>query len=351
MASTWEPPRPSSDAGPTPTTETVGTDSVTDDLSLSRRFFNRRTLLSFCAAFALLALFFTRLDLNFNAVWSHLRGVNLGLFALGAVAYFLAFPVRGLRWYILLNNVGLDSKGGKLPTVWGLSEIILIGWFVNCIVPAKLGDAYRAYLLKKHAQVSFSTTAGTVVAERLIDMMVLFGLLCLSAFTLLGGANEDKAVVIVALGFAMFLTIILGIAAMRLFGQRLHYRLPARVQPMYLRFHEGTLGSFRQLPTLVGLTVVVWLLETTRMYLVAQSLSLSIDFSFILFAALANSLLTVVPFTPGGLGLVENGAVELFLRAGIPKELAFSLIILDRGISYWGVIASGFLVFVFSKKK
>ena len=42
---------------------------------------------------------------------------------------------------------------------------------------------------------------------------------------------------------------------------------------------------------------------------------------------------------------------ELFLCAGVPKELAFSLIILDRGISYWGVIASGFVAFLVSKKK
>ncbi|MBI4498382.1 MAG: flippase-like domain-containing protein [Chloroflexi bacterium] len=351
MASTSEPQRSSADArSPRDWEQAAAEEPVDTEPSLSQRFFHRRTLLSFLVGFGLLAFFFARLDLDMGAVWGHLRGVNLGVFALGVGAYFLSFPVRGLRWRLLLTNVGLD-RGGKLPSVWGLAEIILIGWFANCIVPAKLGDAYRAYLLKKHAQVSFSSTAGTVVAERLADMMVLFGLLCLSALTLLGGVNQDKAALVVGLGFVLFLGIVSGIGLMRFFGHTLSHRLPARLQPMYLRFHEGTLGSFRQLPLLVVLTIVVWLLEASRMYLVTRSLNLSLDFPFILFVALANSLLTVVPFTPGGLGLVENGAAELFLRAGVPKELAFSLVLLDRGISYWGVVGSGFLVFLFSKKK
>ncbi len=56
----------------------------------------------------------------------------------------------------------------------------MLSWFANCIVPAKLGDAYRAYLLKRERGVSFSATIGTILAERIIDVLVLF-LLMLAA--------------------------------------------------------------------------------------------------------------------------------------------------------------------------
>ena len=54
---------------------------------------------------------------------------------------------------------------------------MFLAWFANCIVPAKLGDVYRAYLLKLNAGVSFSTTIGTILAERIIDVVVLFVLM------------------------------------------------------------------------------------------------------------------------------------------------------------------------------
>ena len=54
-----------------------------------------------------------------------------------------------------------------------LSEIIFLSWFANCIVPAKLGDAYRAYLLKLNAPVSFTRTFGTVFIERILDLFTI----------------------------------------------------------------------------------------------------------------------------------------------------------------------------------
>src|SRR5579885_2192888 len=50
--------------------------------------------------------------------------------------------------------------GLALLGIPGLSLIMLLSWFANCVVPAKLGDAYRGYLLKEEARVSFSKTMG-----------------------------------------------------------------------------------------------------------------------------------------------------------------------------------------------
>ena len=73
--------------------------------------------------------------------------------------------------------------------MWGLGQIIFLSWFANCVVPAKLGDAYRAYLLKKDANVGFSKTIGTILAERIIDMIILFVLLAGAALLVIRGKN------------------------------------------------------------------------------------------------------------------------------------------------------------------
>ena len=62
--------------------------------------------------------------------------------SLAFVVFYIGFPLRGLRWAMLLRGTGLRIG------IRDATEIIFLSWLVNCLVPAKLGDVYRAYLLK-----------------------------------------------------------------------------------------------------------------------------------------------------------------------------------------------------------
>src|SRR3954468_19282016 len=114
-----------------------------DSFWLLHRLRDPRTLLSFVLAIALLIFIFTRFDLDPAEVWQTIRQANPVYFLLGFAVYYLAFALRGLRWQTLLANVGFArAKYPDLPGLAGLIEIICLSWFVNCVVPAKLGDAY-----------------------------------------------------------------------------------------------------------------------------------------------------------------------------------------------------------------
>ena len=87
-------------------------------------------------------------------------------------------------------------------------------------------------------------------------------------------------------------------------------------------FQEGTLGSFQRLPVLTGLTVGVWDCEALRFFFIAMPLNLIggrivhiVSAAF--FIALGEALLTVVPFTGGGVGLVVLILVILLLMGRI----------------------------------
>lgn len=321
------------------------------EISLERRFFRLETLISFLVAFAIIYILITRLEVDFRATWERVRASDPLIYILAFLLYYLSFPLRALRWRIFLRNVGFhEGSGVHLPSFWGLVEIILLSWFANCIVPAKLGDAYRAYLLKKNIRVSFSKTAGTILAERITDMVVLFGLLAGSALGLLGGKNTGTALGVVELGLGMVLLIAFGLLAMGRFGGLIQRLLPRPLKAIYYRFQEGTLQSFRQVPLVLLLSVLVWICEAGRFFLVTRSMGLPLSLPLVVFVALASSLLTTVPFTPGGLGLVEAGVTGLLMIA-VSKESALSLTLLDRGISYWSLIVLGFLLFLVSRRK
>ncbi len=83
-----------------------------------------------------------------------------------------------------------------------------------------------------------------------------------------------------------------------------------------------------------------------------QALHLTgLSINVIIFTALAGSLLSTIPFTPGGLGAVEGASVAILTAFGVATALAGAVAILDRAINYWSNIPVGALVYLLSKRK
>lgn len=326
-----------------------------DDLSLVQRLLKPRTLVSFALSIAIIFFVFTRLNINLAEIWEDILRADKLLLLCGFVVYYLGFPLRAIRWRLLLRNVDRGEEPTNLPGIPRLSEILLISWFVNCVVPAKMGDVYRAYLLRQEANVSLARTGGTVLAERVIDLLILFGMLLASAVIIVSRLPADRASVtenILLIGAIMAAVLVIGLIGLYLFGGRLSRFLPGRLERIFSSFRHGIIHSFRprQLPLVTFLTVCIWLTEAGRLFFVTRSLAGEFDFniglSVIVFAALANSLLTAVPATPGGLGFVEAGLIGIFALVGVDPRAGAAITILDRTISYWSLIAVGFVMYL-----
>ena len=324
-----------------------------DQLSLGKRLLNWRTLVPLLIVLALLIFSAQKLNINPAKTWAAIRAASLPLFLAAFLAYYLSFPLRALRWRLLLENAGFTpSNGVRLPPLWKLTEIVYISFFANAVVPAKLGDLYRAYLLHQDIGVSTARSFGTVLAERLLDLIVLL-LLFVSAIIISLHAKlpaQLHAGLFVTLG--LVIAGIVGLFLLRLFRQQIARLIPERFRSHYIHFQEGTLGSFQRLPLLVALTVGVWACEALRFFFVALALNLiSDDVLHILtaacFIALGEALLTIVPFTGGGVGLVEAGMFAMIaLFAPANHSLAAAAILLDRTISLLSILVIGFIVFL-----
>jgi len=327
---------------------------------LSRRFLNKHTLLSFLIAFGILAVVMSRINVEAGAIWARLSQADPRWYALAFLTYYITFPLRGLRWRKLLQNAGMEHDVGiKLPALREISEIIMLSWFANCIVPAKLGDAYRAFLLKRTSMASFAMTFGTILAERIIDTLLVFLLLGGAALVVFSGHLPGTVMTILQAGSVLAVLVIAGLVVMRNFGGFIVRLVPARFQKHYGSFEKGTLGSFKSLPVVLLFSLGAWAVEASRLYFVG--LSLGVEWSsttMILFVAMASALLTTLPITPAGLGFVESAMVGILLVAGrmgiIPgmdESLATSVAILDRSISYWSLVLVGLVLYLVRRRK
>ena len=310
---------------------------------LASRLFSWRTLISFLVAAGIVAFAVKQGGINWGDTWDHIRHANLRLYAIAVAAFGCSMAVRGLRWKLLLRNAG-EHVGG-----FSAFEIVFASFFVNCVIPAKMGDVYRAFLIRQREHVGASKALGTIIAERLLDLLVLMTLLIVTGAITFHNRVPRALVPYVIAGAvlsAVGVTVVVLMGLGR--GQRLVQRLPARLHGRYENFRRGTVQSLTPWPFVVLLTVLVWCMEGARLGLVVSALdfqSLLHPAQFLLVALVA-ALLTTVPFTPGGLGLVEAGMVGVLATvADVPRTIGASITVLDRSISYGAVVVVGFVFF------
>lgn len=321
---------------------------------LGERFKSGQTLISFAIAIAVVGFVFRNLDLNVGEIFDNVRNANPLFVVLGFAAYYGSFPLRAARWRILLRNAGIEREAnGELPGVLGLSRIYILGWFANCLVPAKLGDAYRGYLLKRDAGPSWARTVGTIVAERFIDVLALVSFMMLAIVPVFGSKIPGSVQGPLFGGVALAVLGIAGMACLIWLQGTVERIVPERVRPVYTRFEGGIVASFSRqgLPALVGITLIVWMLEGLRVWAVTQSLGIHLGPFEALFVALLASLLTVVPITPAGLGVVEGGMIIALKLLSVGDSGAASIALLDRGIAYWSIVVIGAIVYLFDRRR
>jgi uncharacterized protein (TIRG00374 family) len=320
-------------------------------IPIDRRLRDRRTQLSIVIPIVVLLLFALALPgFQLDQLVAYILAADPIWLVAAFVIYYLGFPLRGYRWTLLLRGIGADVR------VRDSTEIIFVSWLVNSVVPAKLGDVYRAWLLKINFPVSLSATFGTIFIERVFDLFAIVILGLGAAFWSFRDGLSDAVRVIMGLGVGVVVLLAVGLFTLRNFGRRILERLPLphRVVELYDRFEEGVFSVDRRtLPIVATLTVLIWTTEALRLLFVVEALGfdIHIGISGAFFVALVASLLTAVPFTPAGLGIVEAGIVGLMtvVYGADPTEAA-SIAVVDRAISVLSVIALGFLAYLLSPK-
>ena len=321
------------------------------EVSLQRRLLNWRTIGSAIFALVLVFLLFrVVLNVDFSRTVELVKTASPAWLLAAFVVYYLTFPLRSLRWWIILRNVGTRVR------YVDATEILFLSWFVNCLVPAKLGDLYRAYLLRGTHGASASRTVGTVFLERVADLVLIFSLALAAGFWSFRGRNRPEVDALFVPGFVLVTALIVFVVVLRYFGGHLTRILPARVAELYERFHEGSTGAMRPGVLLqVGIiTTAVWLLEGARVLFVINALDLpevhDIGITSAIFVALGASLLTAIPLTPAGIGFVQAGIVGLLYLYGVPADAATAVALVDFVISTLSVIVVGGVLYAFSGK-
>ena len=276
------------------------------------------------------------------------------LVALAALIHYSGFAVRGHRWQLLLR-----AAGHRLPYRY-VTGLLLSGWFISALVPARAGDAARVGLLraplnKTHASVPVASAASTIVLERALDMLAILALAAAFGVGVLRGRLPSW--VLVTYAVALTLLVALGVAvlaapklidALRKISQRKPWQRA-------LDFGAQVVDSLRSLPRrpsaaalVVAESLYIWLCDALLLWLVVASLGTWLGVANAAFVALTVDVIAAVPVTPGGIGQIE--AAYGALLALLPAQATFSIaaaVLIARAVSYWSfLLISGAVTYV-----
>lgn len=314
-----------------------------------QRLAEPRTLFSFAVALFGLYLLFSRLE--FERTIEVIQNTRPGYIVAAAVVYFGSLPVRGERWRLLLNNIGIKAS------LKDASEIFMLSWFANTLVPAKMGDIYRGYLAKKAWGVPISRSFSTVYVERIYDVLLLVILMGVSSIMAFGTDIPQAIRLSLSFGFALLVFLVSVVVGFSSGKTVIARRLPARIEQIFTHFAEGLHESADSgsVFLIIFHTIVIWSMEIARLYFVVASLSpvhtVNIGLSLIVFVALSAALVSALPITPSGLVAVEFAIVGVFLLVGVDEGVAAGIALLDRAVSYGGLVVVGAVVYVVSGRK
>ncbi|MCL7411690.1 MAG: flippase-like domain-containing protein [Methanosarcinaceae archaeon] len=310
-----------------------------------RTLLNKKTIFSFIVSFSILYLLIKNVD--FNDVIVVTKNLNLPIYILAIVVHYSSFYIRGLRWKKLLNTIQIRASTSAL------TEMVFLSWFANSIVPAKIGDVYRSYLLKRYNSAPISTSLGTIVVERIFDITVLLILLSVSGAILFKDKIPGQILQSLEVGYILLGLLIFGLVLLKVFKNNIMQIIPNKFVIIFENLHKSVYDSFSNPNTFVNvsiLTVISWFLESGRFLLVTKALGVDLSLPVIIFVVLAASVLTAIPLTPAGLGAVEVSIVGILAIMGIDTAVGTSIALLDRLISYWSVLVVGAVVYVISDR-
>ncbi|MFM2385804.1 MAG: hypothetical protein RL660_561 [Bacteroidota bacterium] len=115
---------------------------------------------------AFFLLWYATKDLDMANIWSHVKRSNKLMLALIAVVGVASVALRAMRWQLLIEPLG------KKPSFLNTFFSIFIGYGVNFLTP-RLGEVARCGILSKYEGISADKLAGTMIAERIFDMICL----------------------------------------------------------------------------------------------------------------------------------------------------------------------------------
>lgn len=257
-------------------------------------------------------------------IWSYIKQAHPLPILISVVFGALSHLSRAYRWKFLLNPLGYQ------PSLINLIGAVLVNYLSNLGIP-RSGDVLRVTVISAYEKISFSKGLGTVISERVIDLVMML-LLVFSAIYVGGDWVQEQlgGSTVLLISFGIFIGLVVAIMVFPFLINTKRFPFLTRVKSFFLNIVQGIV-SIRSIPNALAFwvhTVFIWLMYLMMFWIIQFSLPE---------AALLSPQVALIGFVVGGLSIaVTNGGIGLY-------PLAVAAVLSHYGMSYEMALAYGWI--------
>lgn len=321
---------------------------------------------------SLIALYFAFRNVPLADLFQYLQTINYGWLAVSIGVAAISFLGRVLRWQAIL------AANRQVP-FWRAFHPLMIGFMMNCILPARIGEVARPAILKQKEGVSFTTGLATVATERVFDLLLLICMLTIVLATVKIDPNleipfgdyilnkarlEAIAAGMVRLCIILIFGIILvsidttrnRIAALILrapnllffTGQGPREKLVKYVSRPLIGIMNNVAAGFATVKSFKDITICllystgIWITNAMAYYLIALGCpGIHLSVLEITAVMIIICFFIALPSAPGAWGLWEAGGVFALTLFGVPAKDAAGYSLVSHAVQMFPVIFVG----------
>ena len=272
-------------------------------------------------AVALIVYMFFRIP--FEELKEAFAAMNLWWLPLAMAICICAWFLRGLRYKYILHR--LESEVGVLFA----TACIYVSQTANIIVPARLGDFVRMFILKHEKKTPYTQGFTSLIAERVYDILVI-------AF--LGLCTIPFIISLIPEEYRWFIWLMVGVLGLGAAGilffvavRKLHSenKIIKKILEIIAQFRTVS-STWKAFGGLTGISIIIWMADVSICYIVAVMFGYYINPMLVLLAIVIGNLVKAVPITPGGIGTYEVALMIVFEFGGVPVAVATLIAVIDH---------------------
>ncbi|GAB7026545.1 lysylphosphatidylglycerol synthase transmembrane domain-containing protein [Geotalea toluenoxydans] len=317
---------------------------------MSGKTIDKKLLAGVGISLCFMVLLFRKID--FDKVLLAFRAMDYRYLLPVVFLTFVSYYLRAVRWKYLLLPIKRTAMANLFPAT-------IIGYMANNILPARLGEFVRAYVLGQKEEIETSAVFATLVVDRLFDGFTVLLILLITFFTvklpagmenvqdgLKMGGYVTLGVYLVVLSF-LFLLKKRTMRTIHVVGVLLRpfpVKVSEKVIPLLGSFISGIRLSSRPSEILILLftSFAVWATCIWPLHLILQSFNITLPITASMLIMVFLVFAVMVPASPGYVGTYHAACVYGLMAFNIPKEQSLSVALVMHGTGFFPVIVAGF---------
>ena len=291
--------------------------------------------------------------LHIEALGRALAELSIPLLALALTLLAAGYVVRIVRWWWMLRTLGPSLP--LMACVWPFLTSIAL----NNVMPFRAGDALRVLGFRQQLRSPVVRVLGTLVIERVLDLVVLLGFFFLGLFWLPSGAFPEHVVSAATWLAGLSIAAVLGLIVLTPWLGRMVHRIAAHQffasrnwSAALVKHGSHFIGSLSLMRSparflvLLGLSVLTWTFEGAVFATVAAAVHATASSLGPWFSLGTGTLATLIPSSPGYLGTFDYFAAQGLAAYGAAPEVSVAFALTVHAVLWAPLTAAGLLYLI-----